>query len=80
MKAFSLAILATGVQSAYSVYPVKPGEEFLALDMFAVNNRTLMSKWELFFVYDLDAEPDREPKDNFITITAIVRNTDVLLD
>ena len=74
--AFSLCLLA----SATHALPVVAGDEFVVIDKYQVNNRTLLNKWELYMVYDVDASPDRDPSQNFLTITTILRNEDVTGD
>ena len=59
MKAFTLCLLASAARA--SSLPVVAGEEFVVIDQYQVNNRTLLNKWELWMVYDVDASPDRDP-------------------
>jgi len=74
MKALNLALLATAANAMES------NTEMLIIDEWQVNNRTLLNKWKLIFKYEIDAAPDREPKDNFLTITTILKNSDVTGD
>ena len=55
-------------------------EEFVAIEQFQVNNRTLLNKWELYMEYSIDADESRSPDQNFIEVTTIMRNKQVVTD
>ena len=79
MKSFTtLALLASSTYAAGEV--TAAGEEFVAIEKFQVNNRTLLNKWELYMEYSIDAEEGRSPEENFIEITTIMRNEQVVED
>jgi len=45
-----------------------------------VNNRTLQNKWKLDIEYLVDAEEERNPRNNFIYVSTVLTNDDVTRD
>lgn len=75
------AAFTTGMLAASaSALNIVAGEEFNVIDRYQVNNRTLLNQWELFMKYEVDAKSDRDPSENFLTVTTILKNNDVTGD
>ena len=76
---FSSAAMQSSVARAAGVVTAA-NEEFVAIEQFQVNNRTLLNKWELYMEYSIDADESRSPDQNFIEVTTIMRNKQVVTD
>ena len=73
MKALTVATL-----TAYIAQAIEKDTEFPMISALQVNQRTLLNDWALFVKYEVDAEESRDPKDNILTITTILKNENVV--
>ena len=76
MKVFSIAAALT----ASAVQAISDAVTLSAVSEMQVNQRTLLNKWKLSVEYQVDAKEERSASENFIYITTVLSNSQVVSD